>query len=176
MFYKRVTKYDPKNRDEKGRYLLEEWTDFSDIGKEYRGRRFDVQDYLQVEQAYVDCVEIFLERAGIEVMVINNFWISRDALPLSESFAGEEMLRKDDVEEGVTLGRLEILACVRHVLRNDFWCKLVNDKGVFIHFGYDFYMYFGCDYIEKDVDIHRAGMHVEEFVSPYLFEDEDDDE
>ena len=37
MYY-RITKYNPEFRDEEGRYILDEWTSVTDIGKEFHVR------------------------------------------------------------------------------------------------------------------------------------------
>jgi len=38
MFEYRVTKYDPRKRDIQGRYLAEDWTSYSQVGRVIAGR------------------------------------------------------------------------------------------------------------------------------------------
>jgi hypothetical protein len=44
----RITKYDPKNRNRAGHYLLGEWTCFSEVGGSVT-----LEDYEKVERAYL---------------------------------------------------------------------------------------------------------------------------
>ncbi len=53
MFDWRVTKYDPKNRDHNGWYVKDEWTDYSDIGKSFEGKRLTFWEYFNVESKYI---------------------------------------------------------------------------------------------------------------------------
>ena len=48
MFEFRVTKYDPKKRNEAGHYLLAEWTCFSEVGDSVC-----LEEYERVEGAYL---------------------------------------------------------------------------------------------------------------------------
>ena len=63
----RVTKYDPRFRDEHGHYtLIEEWTSPSDIGETFDGNELTLDDYLRVEEAYIDSAIAFMEENGIQ--------------------------------------------------------------------------------------------------------------
>ena len=50
----RVTKYNPKNRDDQGRYLASEWTSIFDIGRKYCGHVLTEKEYEKVENSYLD--------------------------------------------------------------------------------------------------------------------------
>ena len=39
MFCWRITKYNPDYRNKKGHYLLDAWTEHSDIGRSYDGKK-----------------------------------------------------------------------------------------------------------------------------------------
>lgn len=57
MYCWRITKYDPNKRDKDGLFLEESWTSFSDVGRITSGSRLTVNEYIQVEEAYIKAVE-----------------------------------------------------------------------------------------------------------------------
>jgi hypothetical protein len=48
------------------------------------------------------------------------------------------------IQEGDLIVESEIENILKLILREKLWCKLVSEGKLFIHFGYDFYMYIGC--------------------------------
>ena len=52
----RITKYNPTNCDSAGRYLLNEWTSVSDIGKNFSIGSLELADYLETEGSYVTTI------------------------------------------------------------------------------------------------------------------------
>src|ERR1700722_7430336 len=58
-YHYRVTKYNPQNRDRQGRYLVDEWISYSDIGKYPDIMAFD--QYLEIETKYVEAVIQFMK-------------------------------------------------------------------------------------------------------------------
>lgn len=71
-----------------------------------------------------------------------------------------------------TIEEIEILS--RLNLRGDFWCSFYGPNSSYIHFGWDYYMYFGGDF---DCDISKLvfpmGIFVESSPSP-CFPDDDE--
>ena len=81
----RITKYDPSRRDEHGAHPDDDWTAFSDIGREFGGVVLTREEYDRVESAYLAAVRIFAEAAGIdEVFVRGLERHGRPALELQE--------------------------------------------------------------------------------------------
>ena len=66
----RVTKFDPRHRDRRGRFLAGDWTAVSDIGSEYGGTVLTLEAYLAVETAYVDAAMHFVREVGSETLTI----------------------------------------------------------------------------------------------------------
>ena len=54
MIKYRISKYNPKFRDDDGVYLKNEWTSMSDIGKTFDGKVFVKQEYEYVEKNYLN--------------------------------------------------------------------------------------------------------------------------
>src|SRR5690606_35677859 len=84
----RITKFDPKKRNEKGHFLdNSEWTAISDIGKpEYRNVGFE--EYEKTETAYTESVKLILNEKNITSLKI-------DSLELSNTLEDFENFRKN---------------------------------------------------------------------------------
>lgn len=169
MYYYRVTKYDPKLRDETGRYMQDEWTDFSCVGIKINGQICTLEAYEAIENLYVNAVMQFVTCADIGFMecryVEKNSAIFEDVdIPVS--------LRAmyDRVVDGVKISKADLPVLLKLLLRNYLWCKLELDDKIFVHFGWDYYMYIGIAKECRDVVeyVVKSGLFVEEFKSPYL--------
>ena len=154
----RVTKYDPKNRVN-GVYTKDEWISMYDVGKTYNGELFTFAEYLKIEGAYLDVIDIVMDELNIGSVEIK---------------AGERIFSA--LNNSTLNSREEILMVARGALRGDFWCK-IESKDFFVHFGYDYYMYIGADIEEKKMHeiAEKNGLFAELInESPYLRNMEDD--
>ena len=56
------------------------------------------------------------------------------------------------------------------ILQEKLWAKLKYNRKMFVHFGWDFYMYIGsisyCPYVIKEIE--KSGLFVEEFKFPCI--------
>lgn len=122
----RVSKYDLKYRDENGFYQREEWISYHDIGREFLGEVLTEEQYLAVENNYLNVIRMLYEIYPSLVLHIN----------------GLELFDEDDdrwhENDAITKEKVDKLA--RAVLREELWCELI-DENVEVHFGYDYYMY-----------------------------------
>ena len=55
-------KYSPPNYNEYGEYTVEEWTSVEDIGKTYQGSTLTKEQYLDVENKYIEVLLIIIEQ------------------------------------------------------------------------------------------------------------------
>ena len=150
----RITKYDPQFRDAAGVYTRDEWTSYSDIGK-----NVSREEYEKIESAYIETAVRFLKEQGIVELKVTNLENHEErALPASLS-------------DGSSIETESLAPIFRGILREEFWAKL-EAKAAFVHFGWDYYMYIGV----PDVPMHaadyaaRSGLFVEECQSPYRTE------
>ena len=161
MFSWRITKYNPKNRDEKGYYLDDkEWTCFSEVGT-----KVTKEDYLRTESNYINAITTFMEELGIKKLYLNGLEVWSDQV---ENHDAASFLSKMWV--GKQISTQEIRELAKLTLRNVIWCKLSHKNKFFVHFGYDYYMYIGT-YMDSPIvrqKIETTGLYVEEFKSPYL--------
>ena len=125
----RVTKYNPQHRDISGAYQLADWTSIADVGRDFDGVRLTQESYQAVEDAYIEVALAFLTEAGCNGLRVT-------ALENARDYA-------DAPNDGSTVSIQEIPSVLQGLLREQFWCRL-EGSGVFVHVGFDYYMYVGA--------------------------------
>lgn len=173
MYFWRITKYNPDFRDNTGCFRADDWTSFWDIGKCINGKQLTVNDYLSIESLYINAIFAFMESLQVSELKIDGLEKDEDNIePIQyQELYPEEMVELfKSVKDGCILSIREVEYMCRLLLREHLWCKLSYKKLFFIHFGYDYYMYFGSilecnDAIEE---IKLSGLFVEQIQSPYL--------
>lgn len=171
MEYFRVTKYDHSKfgTDE----YLNDWTSVSDIGKTFKGIVLTPEIYTEIENKYIKLLCEFAKEnnvsafniSGLEIYGVEETLDRINSLGVLIPKGAKEMIysiSKTKKIEGVE----NISALARLILREVLWCKLEHPC-MFVHFGYDYYMYIGCN---KKISENRYidGMYIEPFKSPYL--------
>jgi hypothetical protein len=153
-FQYRVTKYNPERRNSSGAYLEDEWTSRSDIGKLFAGVMLTEEQYLDMEQAYIDAALAFLGNTGTGALRVIGLENYRNCYSAP---AVDELVSLDSVPD-----------LLRAMLREEYWCKL-ESISAFIHVGYDYCMYIGVDSDCASARnfAERRGLFVENFRSPY---------
>ena len=149
----RVTKYNPAYRDKSGEYLLDEWTDISDIGMTFSGVVFTEEEYRKVENNYVKmCIDVW-EKSGCPDISVQNLEKHSDDIAIPKHIKAKEQLE----------------FVIRKILATDIWAKLECET-LFFHFGYDFNMYIGTDTDKASLEEYAQNncLFVEELKSPYL--------
>ncbi len=145
----RITKYNPKFRDEKGCYLAEEWTSISDVGKIFNTELFTMEKYLKVENSYIRAIETVLSDSSVTKLFIVSLEIYDDT-KISDVLSDYEIEVFHSLRDGMQINLNEIKIVVKLVLREVLWCKLCSFmRKIEIEFGYDYYMYIKIDSIER---------------------------
>ena len=62
----RLSKYNPAQRDARGRYLSDDWTSVSDIGGTYGGQLLTPARYLETETAYVESILVLMREFDLQ--------------------------------------------------------------------------------------------------------------
>lgn len=164
----RITKYDPQYRDTQGTFLKDEWTAYSDIGKTFNSIKFTYEEYAKIENLYIRAILCFMDCNNITSLQVTALEKPKKITPdihdtdtmidLFNSAKERKYLAKSDIENFCKL-----------ILRNKLWCKLMYNENIFVHFGWDFYMYIGsalsCN--NTIVTIQNNGLFAEPFESPY---------
>ncbi len=168
----RISKYNPKYRNKKGEFLLDTWTSYSDIGKKYNGNILTLNEYLSVENKYINIILFILKQKKINKVKIEeleiNFSISELERLLKDeglSLIKKEKLIFNSISNG-NVYNMEVLPyIIRLILRDCLWCKLIDlNLKCYIEFGYDLYVYINCDHIGKILIeyVNKLEMYVEE--------------
>src|SRR5262245_16505657 len=155
----RLTKYDPALRDETGAYTGDDWTQFSGIGQTFDGQRLTLSMYVDVEARHLVALASFLDESGTSKVVAEGV---------------EDTGKTFRITEGAELSPVEAIEAVRQMLREEGWCRLVDDERFYIHVGWDYYVYVGTDKpCERSIALaEQQGLFVDrDFTSPYLARD-----
>lgn len=174
MYNYRIKKYNPKFRDEFGRYTKDEWTSIYDIGKIYDKFEFSKESYSLIEDSYINSILKILEIKNISSMTIKNLvvWRSVDQFILEiKSDKFQDLYTLDMIklyerlEEGINLNRTEIGEFCRLLLREDIGGLLVCPRKLKIHIGYDYLMGIeSSTCLDKIItEIEEIGLFVERF-------------
>jgi hypothetical protein len=168
MFCWRITKYNPKNRDRNGAYIKNEWTAYSDIGRSFDGQVLTTNEYLIIENAYISAIKLLMQLSGTEAMQIIS--LQKNTPPIEDGMYSSAMIvTYNTIKENDVIAPEKTQDVARLALRENLWCKIESAK-MYIHFGYDYYMYIGIiappnnnviSILEKD------GLFIEDFQSPY---------
>ncbi len=127
MFCYRISKYDPRLFVE-GKYIKDEWTDYSDIGKIYNKKTLTFEDYVIVESNYINCILNVLNAIKCFNLKIENL----------EKY--EDVLWND--YQKITITDIDLL--LKDCFRNKCWCK-ISSENFCLCLGYDFYLHLCCD-------------------------------
>ncbi|MCA1694854.1 MAG: hypothetical protein LC749_09030, partial [Actinobacteria bacterium] len=111
-FEYRLTKYDPDQRDDRGAFIGDDWISVSDVGSVFDGRRLTLARYLEVEAAHLAVVAAFMTEAEVDGLIVGGLEQRRER-PLSV-----------ELVKGRKLTALEVTDTLRHLLREDVWCRL----------------------------------------------------
>lgn len=143
----RLSRYEPELRA--GAAGWESWTDYSDVGRSFNGLILTMEEYLRVENTYVDAAVRFALEFPTELFRVA--YVGQQ----SDGFA---------LREGQSLVRSDLAAVVRGNLRGLLDCAVVSTDGACqVAFGYDLYMYVAaaapCE--RAVMESERAGLQVE---------------
>lgn len=167
MIRLRATKYDPARRDNQGHYTVNEFTSVSDVGKTFDGYKVTAEDYVFAEDAYVSCVMRLLDVSHVNVLRICELEDKKGGAFVDSEVERLRPAVLGTVYEGMVVSGEALGKSVRMALREIIWCKLIGDNGVYVNFGYDYYMYMGSNARLASLGEPPQGMFYEEMETPY---------
>ena len=164
----RITKYNPQYRDSNGIFLQNEWTSYSDIGETFNSTKLTYKEYTQVENLYINAIQSFMNCHNVTTLQVielekpktidPDIHDTNTMIDLFNSLKNNSWITQDNIENICKL-----------VLRDKLWCKFINNEKMFVHFGWDFYMYIGSSSPCPNTisTIEKSDLFVEPFESPY---------
>lgn len=159
-----VVKYKPENYNEKGHYTKSEWTGRWCVGRVFDGHLVTLDEYLDVEQKYVVSVVKIMELTRCKYLTVSYMEDTvqttkesiMEMLDIKNPFLQHDKLLYNSymkLYEGKRFNKTEIPDIIRLNLRGYTSTALTNlQKGLEIHFGFDYYMYFNTKF---SIDILR---------------------
>lgn len=169
----RITKYDPRNRNEQGHYLYDHWTETLDVGKVLEGELVTREEYLRVEKDYINAVMSILTDFNQKYLRLVNFHKDsfRDSIEINaKEWFHESEFEELDLFEDKKVSLEEIPSIIKLNLRSYFFTSLEIAGEFYVQFGYDFYMYVGCPKLslKRIKSLSSTSLFVEEdYFSPY---------
>jgi hypothetical protein len=137
-----VTKYEinkfPPSLFKHGRFLREDWTACTDIGRAAPGGPLDKQEYLRVEGLYVAAVATLARTVEPDLLQVHDveFWDTASDhlanLELADVLDGSAAPAEGEPIGGTRLGNV-----ARRCLREVAWLELMLAPRLLVHFGYD---------------------------------------
>lgn len=172
MYKYEITKYNPLFRDEKRRYLREDWTAISDIGKIFGDHELTLETYKSVEDNYISVIKMIMDIVGVPYLTVVN---------VRRSFSFEEF--QDLIKDYHQLYSKEILDLYLQVkdfdkldkFSVDNFCRLLlrEDIGANVYYQDELEVYIGYDYLmsihsKSSLDkiteeIEKLGLFIERF-------------
>ena len=135
-----ISKYYPCNYTEDGHYSVSEWTSYHDIGKNYDGKVFTLEDSLRCEDRYVNAI------VEIALMLKISFFTIGYLEPITETgkrkgLSPEMYALLTNLKVGKRLNISQTAVFIRLLLRDACWGVIVNERQkTQISMGYDFYL------------------------------------
>ncbi len=145
-----ITKYNPKNYDSAGAYLIDEWTSYSDIGKgidPVANALLSKEGYLEVEGNYISAVKMFMTEVNAKkIKVIELYKISDadDFDKYDDKVLFDFYTELKEKEYSISSLHIIMQLILREYMQASI--QLVTPKmDSTVYFGYDYYMYFVSD-------------------------------
>jgi hypothetical protein len=164
----RITKYDSNKRNSQGWFIEDTWTSYSDVGSLYQGERLTYDEYIRVENLYTNAIMQFMKSLNVSHLQIKGLE-NHDSINEDPSVDKAEVMFVNALKENDLLSLDQVKMASKLILREYFSCKLISKHIMFVHFGYDYYMYIGSSLECKDTlqKVRESGLYVENFESPY---------
>ena len=146
---------------------MEDWSSFSEIGRDFGGQQLTFEQYLIAENAYADAANSFFAEANLDFVTV----VHCDMLPeigIAARLKGIA-LTPAILKTGSVISRGDLADIVRLNLREVIWCKLAAKNQFYLDFGWDFYMYVGSasPSVSAIQMAESHGLFVESMQSPY---------
>lgn len=170
MYKYNISKYNPVFRNSDGRYLKEDWTAISDVGKVFDGKELSVEDYIKTEDAYIKAIQIIMDYIGLSYIKVCDVRKSFEFDMFNEVISKRKVRYTNDILEtysGVekikTLNAGEVDLFCRLMLREDIGAKVFYPRKLKVFICYDYLMGINSSKsIEKIIpQIEALGLYVE---------------
>lgn len=172
MYKYNISKYNPVFRDSNRRYMKEDWTAISDVGKTFDGKTLTSEAYIATEDSYVKAIQTIFNFFNLEYLNVcdvrksfgdNQF---RDLISKRKIKYTTDILEMyGAVEKMEKLEYKDLDSIIRLLLREDIGAKISYPRKLKIFICYDYLMgIHSSRSIEAVIPaIEALGLFVEEF-------------
>lgn len=165
-----ITKFNPDSWNDKKRFNKENWTSISDIGKSFRGKVLNYEDYVNVEDSYIEAIKLMTTNFNLTSLFVKQFGRPENNLiqhfidKYKAQYSKEMLDVYYRVSKGSKLNIEGIQDLSRLFLRENLWGELRSRKMHFIiNIGYDYLMCIECPEVSPETiqSIEKLGLYVE---------------
>lgn len=171
----RITKYNPLFRDANGRYIKEDWTSISDIGKIFEGNILTGEEYKSTEDKYVKAVQLIMNYMNAPFIVVSNVRKSSDDADFEKTIKKYLELYNDNYLKGTYYNIIDnmkfsseqIDSLIRLLLREEIGADVYYETKLKVFIGYDYLMGIHTSQLIEPImpKIEEMGLFVEKFNS-----------
>lgn len=170
MAWHEIVKYSPQKYDSNGVYTADEWTSRSDVGKHYDGKLFTLEEYLRVEQQYIDVILSVMKITNCKYMTIHYIEADKEYIVsqiISSKFHKIDVPLLKSVpllEEKRRIYIKKISDILRFCLREYAYIVLCNkEHKLQIEFGYDYYLKISCSLNNETLKkvVNKEGLYLD---------------
>lgn len=126
-------KYAPRSYDNLWHFQRENWTEVTHTGQSFGGKAFTLEEYLDVEDSFLECFEYVLSQCSIaEPQTLRDTSTIEEAPTLNEVVFGLSDVDLANYEDRSILNRADIRRFLRQTLRGLAGFAVTNQKDFFI--------------------------------------------
>jgi hypothetical protein len=172
MYKYNISKYNPAFRDNNWRYMKEDWSSISDVGKTFDGKTLTVEDYLATEDNYIKAIQIILKFYNLTYLRVCDVRKSFEDKKFMNLISKRKIVYTSDILEtynsAESIERIELKdldVFFRLLLREDIGAKIFYPRRLKIFICYDYLMGIHSSRPIKKIipDLEALGLFVEEF-------------
>lgn len=146
-----ITKFDPQYRDSHGCYTRNEWTDISDIGKEFEGKVFTALEYLETESNYVNVLNYLMKICDVTCFTVSGLEKHKSNDWNPQIYTQAQHNTFDLIDEGKKFTDETVIDAFRLCLRGDIFCRFYSQNDHFVfHADGEMYFHIICRELSKE--------------------------
>ena len=150
-----ISKYQPELYDDTGCYRRNEWSSVGDIGKTFYNGVLSIDEYMKVEQRYIEAAMTLARLSGCTYLTISNLEGQEDIMDFVnvKPYNIELSVIAQKIKQGLRVRISDCADYLRLCIREYCWAIFANHSHNFsIDFGYDLYMHVHTDLPESQVE------------------------
>lgn len=174
MYSYRITKYDPKNRNQLGHYQKEDWIGVDDVGRKFFEKILTLEEYLKVEEAYAQSLIIIMDFLKLESLALKKF--SKLQLSHPELLSRELLDTYNNSFNNEQINKEKVTLLTKLLLREEV-VGIFQSSKMFVRFDCDYYMFVGTSKKLSNgtrEKIKSMGLFVENTTTSYFFDIEEE--